>query len=114
MVSVPFISSASVGIIAGPLDPPQSQAPHGGRTYFEQMMAGRLGKMPEYIFWYDVNTIAFADSLRGFIGDAAGNIYSTTDGGITWKNDNAPSSGRSINSICVAGAPGFSPLVIAD
>ncbi|MBK7577093.1 MAG: T9SS type A sorting domain-containing protein [Ignavibacteria bacterium] len=93
----------SVGIIAGPLDPPQSPnfswRPHVLRT----IDGGQTWQMPEFKFWHDVNTIAFADSLRGFIGDAAGNIYSTTDGGITWKNDNVPSSGRSINSICVAG-----------
>jgi len=56
-----------------------------------------------YVFPYTVNTITFADSLRGFIGDTAGNIYSTTDGGTTWKNDNVPSDGRSINSIAIAG-----------
>ncbi len=64
---------------------------------------GETWDTTKYVFPYTVNTIAFADSLRGFIGDTAGNIYSTTDGGTTWQNDNVPSGGRSINSIAIAG-----------
>ena len=65
--------------------------------------AGETWDSTKYVFPYTVNTITFADELRGFIGDTAGNIYSTTDGGTTWKNDNVPSDGRSINSISIAG-----------
>lgn len=64
---------------------------------------GETWDTTKFVFPYTVNTIAFADSVRGFIGDAAGNIYSTTDGGTTWQNDNVPSNGRSINSIAIAG-----------
>lgn len=63
---------------------------------------GKSWDSTQYMFPYTVNAICFVDSNIGFVGDSAGNIYSTTDGGDTWRNENVPSDGRSINSICVA------------
>lgn len=91
------------GFIAGPLNRPRSPSNPLGNHVLRTTDGGLTWEPPSYEFWYDVNTITFADSLRGFIGDEAGNIYSTTDGGTLWKNDSVPSNGRSINSICVAG-----------
>ncbi len=52
-------------------------------------------------FQNDVRAMAFANERVGYIGDVAGNIYSTSDGGETWHNENAPSEGRAINAITV-------------
>ena len=96
---------AKVGWIGGNKKSPQRDPPYpysNARVLFTTD-AGETWDTTQYSFPYTVNTIAFADSLRGFVGDTAGNIYSTTDGGTTWNNDNVPSNGRSINSICVAG-----------
>jgi len=54
-------------------------------------------------FQYDVRAMAFANERVGYIGDVAGNIYSTTDGGDTWQNDSVPSGGRAINAIAFTG-----------
>ncbi len=52
-------------------------------------------------FQNDVRAMAFANERVGYIGDVAGNIYSSSDGGETWHNENAPSEGRAINAITV-------------
>ncbi len=83
--------------------PRMSASPYNNSRVFFTTDGGETWDTTKYVFPYTVNTIAFADSLRGFIGDTAGNIYSTTDGGTTWQNDNVPSGGRSINSIAIAG-----------
>ena len=100
-----FFNSNNVGWIGGFRKSPKRTPPnpfHETRVLFTTDV-GKTWDTTQYHFPYTVNTITFADSLRGFIGDTAGNIYSTTDGGTTWKNDNVPSDGRSINSIAIAG-----------
>lgn len=90
------------GIIGGPINPPQSSGAKQPPV-LKTLDGGASWDTPEFDFQYAVNTITFVNELYGYVGDINGNIYSTTDGGTTWKNDNVPSGGRSINSIAVAG-----------
>lgn len=54
------------------------------------------------VFPSAINTIVFANELLGFLGDDAGSIYSTTDGGQTWTKEKIPDSfGSPINEIII-------------
>ncbi len=73
----------------------------GFRRVFRTRNAGERWDTVGFHFASNVNCIAFANERVGYIGDVAGNIYSTSDGGETWHNENAPSEGRAINAITV-------------
>ena len=58
-------------------------------------------------------TIFFADDTTGWIGDSAGGIHKTSDGGVTWRPLDYPHSVNSISfsdrfSGCVVGMDGYS------
>jgi len=51
----------------------------------------------------DINAIAFADTLHGFIGDEAGDIYRTSDGGFTWALEYKGNPEQPIKDIAIKG-----------
>ncbi len=52
---------------------------------------------------WPVTAIAFVDTLRGFIGDEAGDMYGTSDGGFTWAREYKGNAKQPIKDIAVKG-----------